>query len=83
MAYRAPVDDARPPARARARLLLLSAIATEVTGSLSLRAAVDHPGWYAAVVPAYVAAFVFLAAVLRAGMGLGVAYGCGAPPGWR
>lgn len=40
-----------------------------------LRAAVDHPGWYAVVVPAYVTAFVLLGAVLRAGMALGVAYG--------
>ncbi|WP_203667085.1 DMT family transporter [Cellulomonas pakistanensis] len=69
------MDDARPPAPARAWLLLLGAIATEVTGSLALRAAVDHRGWYAVVVPAYVAAFVLLAGVLRAGMGLGVAYG--------
>ncbi|WP_431837172.1 DMT family transporter [Cellulomonas sp. Y8] len=65
----------RTPATARAWLLLLGAIATEVTGSLALRAAVDHPGWYVVVVPAYVAAFAFLGAVLRAGMGLGVAYG--------
>lgn len=56
-------------------LLLAAAIACEVTGSLSLRAAVDHPGWYAVVVVGYVAAFVCLAGVLRRGMPLGVAYG--------
>lgn len=69
------MEAARPPAPTRARLLLLGAIATEVTGSLALRAAVDDPGWYAVVVPAYVTAFVLLAGVLRAGMALGVAYG--------
>nr|WP_233571660.1 SMR family transporter [Cellulomonas triticagri] len=55
--------------------MLAGAIAVEVTGSLALRAAVDHPAWYAVVVPAYVTAFVLLGAVLRAGMPLGVAYG--------
>ncbi|UNX55776.1 SMR family transporter [Georgenia sp. TF02-10] len=55
--------------------LLAGAIACEVTGSLSLRAAVAHPGWYAVVVVGYVAAFALLAAVLRRGMPLGVAYG--------
>ena len=56
-------------------VLLLGAIACEVTGSLSLKAALDRPGFYVVVVTAYVASFVLLAAVLRAGMGLGVAYG--------
>lgn len=56
-------------------LLLAGAIVTEVSGSLSLRAAVDNPAWYAVVVLGYVAAFAFLAAVLRRGMPLGVAYG--------
>jgi len=59
----------------RTWLLLAGAVATEVTGSLSLRAAVDHPGWYAVVTVGYVAAFTLLAAVLRRGMPLGVAYG--------
>ena len=56
-------------------VLLLGAIACEVTGSLSLKAALDRPALYVVVGTAYVASFVLLAAVLRAGMGLGVAYG--------
>ena len=55
--------------------LLLGAIACEVTGSLSLKAALDRPAFYVVVAVGYVASFVLLAAVLRAGMGLGVAYG--------
>jgi len=55
--------------------LLGGAIGSEVTGSLSLKAALDRPVLYAVVVVGYVASFVFLAAVLRAGMPLGVAYG--------
>lgn len=56
-------------------LLLAGAIACEVTGSLSLRAAVDNPAWYAVVAVGYVSAFALLAQVLRRGMPLGVAYG--------
>ncbi|MFC7877618.1 DMT family transporter [Isoptericola sp. NPDC057391] len=56
-------------------LLLVGAIATEVLGSLALQAAQDHPAWYAVVGIGYVGAFTLLAAVLRAGMPLGVAYG--------
>ncbi|GAA2224423.1 multidrug efflux SMR transporter [Herbiconiux moechotypicola] len=56
-------------------LLLAGAIVTEVSASLSLKAALDHPGWYVLVVSGYLAAFVLLAFVLRAGMPLGVAYG--------
>ncbi|MGY4709269.1 DMT family transporter [Mycolicibacterium sp. CBM1] len=55
--------------------LLLAAIGTEVSGTLSLRAAQDHPGWLAVVVTGYVASFYFLTMVLRAGMPVGVAYG--------
>ncbi|MFB2585417.1 DMT family transporter [Herbiconiux liukaitaii] len=55
--------------------LLGAAILTEVSASLSLKAALDHPGWYVLVVAGYLAAFVLLAFVLRAGMPLGVAYG--------
>ncbi|MFB2580549.1 multidrug efflux SMR transporter [Herbiconiux sp. P15] len=55
--------------------LLGAAILTEVSASLSLKAALDHPGWYVLVVAGYLAAFVLLALVLRAGMPLGVAYG--------
>lgn len=56
-------------------LLLGGAIVSEVTGSLSLKAAIDHPAWYALVAVGYLASFVFLAAVLRARLPLGVAYG--------
>jgi small multidrug resistance pump len=55
--------------------LLLAAIAVEVTGTLSLRAAQDHKLWLVLVVAGYLASFYFLALVLRAGMPVGVAYG--------
>jgi small multidrug resistance pump len=56
-------------------ILLAGAILSEVGGSLSMKAAVGHPGWYAAVVVGYATSFVFLNRVLRAGVPLGVAYG--------
>lgn len=56
-------------------LLLLAAIAAEVTATLSLKAALDDPALYVVVVAGYVTTFVLLAQVLRRGMGLGVAYG--------
>ena len=56
-------------------LLLLGAIAFEVTASLSLKGALDRPGLYAVVVVGYTASFFLLAAVLTKGMALGVAYG--------
>lgn len=56
-------------------LLLAGAIGSEVTSSLSLKAAIDRPGWYAVVVVGFLAAFTFLALALREGMALGVAYG--------
>lgn len=56
-------------------LLLLAAVASEVTGSLSLKGALDRPGLYVVVVAAYVTSFVLLGLVLRRGMPLGVAYG--------
>ncbi|RUR01627.1 DMT family transporter [Labedella endophytica] len=59
----------------RAWLLLAAAIAAEVTASLSLKAALDVPGWYVVVVIGYASSFVLLGFVLRAGMPLGVAYG--------
>ena len=57
------------------RLILACAILSEVTGSLSMKAALEHPGWYAVVLVGYVSSFVFLDRVLRAGLPLGVAYG--------
>ena len=56
-------------------ILLACAILSEVTGSLSLKAALGHPGWYALVVAGFFCAFMFLALVLRERVPLGVAYG--------
>jgi small multidrug resistance pump len=56
-------------------VLLSAAIATEVTGTLSLRASQDHAAWLAVVVIGYISSFILMAAVLRAGMPVGVAYG--------
>ncbi|TRW83333.1 QacE family quaternary ammonium compound efflux SMR transporter [Mycolicibacterium sp. 018/SC-01/001] len=56
-------------------LLLLLAIVSEVSATLSLKAAVTTPALYVVVVGGYLASFVFLALVLKRGMGLGVAYG--------
>lgn len=55
--------------------LLLGAIATEVAATLSLRASQDHPLWLVPVVAGYLASFLLLTRVLRAGMPVGVAYG--------
>lgn len=56
-------------------VLLGAAIATEVTGTLSLRASQDHSGWLILVLIGYISSFLLMAAVLRAGMPVGVAYG--------
>lgn len=56
-------------------LLLSGAIASEIVGTLALRAAVDHWAWVGLVVAGYVTAFFLLGLVLRAGMGIAVAYG--------
>lgn len=56
-------------------LLLLGAIASEVSGSLSLKGALDHPWLYSVVIIGFSTAFVFLSFALREGMPLGVAYG--------
>ncbi len=56
-------------------LLLVAAIASEVTGSLALKGALDAPALYAVVVVGYTATFALLGAVLRLGVPLGVAYG--------
>lgn len=55
--------------------MLAAAIGSEVVGSLSLKAAIDQPWYYFVVAVGYVASFVFITISLRAGMGLGVAYG--------
>lgn len=65
-----------PPTRPTNRWTFLGvAIVLEVAGSLSLKAALEQPVFYVVVLLGYVGAFTFLALTLRAGMGLGVAYG--------
>ena len=56
-------------------VFLAGAIALEVTGSLSLKAAVDAPGFFALVAVGYIGAFTLLAGALKQGMPLGVGYG--------
>jgi small multidrug resistance pump len=56
-------------------LLLAAAILAEVTASLSLKGALEHPALYIVVAAGYLSAFALLAVVLRTGMALGVAYG--------
>ncbi|MFC4902451.1 multidrug efflux SMR transporter [Kocuria oceani] len=73
----------RPPRSRRDTVwpLLGAAICSEVAASLALKAALEHPGWYLLVISGYSAAFVFLAAVLRRGLPVGVAYGIWAATG--
>ncbi|MBY6412521.1 QacE family quaternary ammonium compound efflux SMR transporter [Rhodococcus sp. BP-252] len=61
--------------------LLASAITVEVTASLSMKAAVDTPAWYAVVVAGYGASFVFLSLILRGGAPIGKTYGIWAAAG--
>lgn len=68
----APAPSTRPVNR---WAFLGLAIGMEVAGSLSLKAALEQPVFYAVVVLGYLGAFTFLALTLRTGMGLGVAYG--------
>jgi len=56
-------------------VLLAGAIATEVTGTLALRGALDRPWLYVVTLAGEVASFYLLVKVLQAGMPLGVAYG--------
>lgn len=56
-------------------LLLAGAIVCEVTGTLSLKRALDHPALYTVVVAGYVAAFFLLTFTLKQGLGIGVTYG--------
>ncbi|WP_433393726.1 DMT family transporter [Micromonospora sp. KLBMP9576] len=56
-------------------LYLAGAIVLEVSATLALRAANDRSAWLALVVVGYALSFVFLSAVLRQGMPIGVAYG--------
>lgn len=61
--------------KAKGWVFLIGAILAEVTGSLSLKAALEHQAFYFLMAAGYVGAFVLLAQVLRSGMALGVAYG--------
>ncbi|MDN5600096.1 MAG: DMT family transporter [Brachybacterium sp.] len=56
-------------------LLLALAILSEVAATLSLRGALDRPALYTVVVGGYALSYGLLVAVLKRGMGLGVAYG--------
>lgn len=56
-------------------ILLGTAIAFEVVGTLALRASQDHRGWLILVVVGFVCAFLGLTLVLRTGLAIGVAYG--------
>lgn len=71
------MDTTTPPAPRylRAWLFLAAAVIAEVTGSLSLKAALDTSWFYLLVVVAYATAFTCLAQVLKAGIAIGVAYG--------
>lgn len=56
-------------------LYLTGAIIAEVTGTMSLRGAVDNTAWVAVAVVAYLGAVVLLGMALRAGFAVGLAYG--------
>lgn len=64
-------------------LLLVLAIASEVTATLSLRASegLRRKRWIPVIVVGYLAAFTLLGAILAMGMPVGVAYGVWAAAG--
>ncbi|CAA0082680.1 Spermidine export protein MdtJ [Mycolicibacterium vanbaalenii] len=62
-------------------LYLGGAILCEVAATLSLKGSATVPVLYIVVVAGYLASFVFLTAVLKRGMGVGVAYGIWAATG--
>ena len=55
--------------------VLAAAIGSEVAATLALKAALQHPAWYALVAVGYLASFMFLVICLRLGMKIGVTYG--------
>ncbi|MGP4086638.1 SMR family transporter [Streptomyces sp. KR55] len=63
-------------------LLLIAAILPEVTATLSLRGALDHPALYVVVAVGYVGSFVALSRVLRAGMASASPTASGPLPVW-
>ncbi len=63
-------------------VFLVGAILSEVTATLSLKAAsTGRPRWYVVVVLGYLVAFTLLTLALNEGLGLGVAYGIWAAAG--
>lgn len=62
-------------------LLLIGAILFEVSGTISLRLAIDNKRWYAAVAVGYVVSFSLLGFTLAHGMPIGIAYGIWAAAG--
>ena len=56
-------------------LALGGAIVSEVSATLALRQALNHPGFYVIVGIGYALAFILLSLTLKASMPLGVAYG--------
>jgi small multidrug resistance pump len=56
-------------------VFLAAAILSEVTATLSLKRALDHPALYAVVAAGYIAAFVLLTLTLKQGLGIGISYG--------
>lgn len=62
-------------------LVLSCAIALEVAGTMSLRAAIDDPWWSLSAVIGYGGAFTALTYLLRRGASIGVLYGVWAAAG--
>src|SRR5699024_2380202 len=62
-------------------LFLICVIFAEVFGTVSLRAAVDHPVWAMGVLVGYLIAFMLLGRALGQGIPIGVAYGVWAAAG--
>lgn len=61
--------------------LLTGAILFEVSGTISLRLAIDNRRWYAAVAVGYLVSFSMLGLALAHGMPIGIAYGIWAAAG--
>ena len=64
-----------------AYLLLIGAILFEVSGTISLRLAIDNGRWYTAVAIGYLVSFSMLGLALAQGMPIGIAYGIWAAAG--
>jgi small multidrug resistance pump len=60
---------------------LSAAILLEVSGTLSLRMATEHPAWFLGTAIGEAGAFVFLSLLLRIGAPIGVVYGIWAAAG--